>query len=78
MAFTDPRRFGRILLRGADPFTSPPLSALAADPSADPLPLDEFRVRMSKSKAPVKAVLLGGVVVSLILLIILQIIAKVI
>ena len=58
MAFTDPRRFGRILLRGADPFTSPPLNALAADPIADPLPLDEFRVRMSRSKAPVKAVLL--------------------
>ena len=58
MAFTDPRRFGRILLRGADPFASPPLSGLAADPITDPLPLDEFRVRMSKSKAPVKAVLL--------------------
>ena len=32
LAYADPRRFGRILLRGADPFTQPPLSALAADP----------------------------------------------
>ena len=59
LAFCDPRRFGRILIRqGATPLTSPPLSKLAADPISDPPTVGEFGRALSRSSAPVKAVLL--------------------
>jgi len=58
LAYTDPRRFGRILLRGADPFTQPPLSALAADPITDPPSLEAFAAGLRRLQAPVKAALL--------------------
>ena len=51
LAFTDPRRFGRILLRGADPFARPPLSALAADPITDPPSAEAFAAKLKKLRA---------------------------
>ena len=58
LAYTDPRRFGRILLRGADPSTLAPLSQLAADPLTDPPTAAEFSAKLQKWSAPIKAVLL--------------------
>jgi len=57
VAFADPRRFGRVLLRG-DPMREAPCSELAADPIVSPLPLGAFAEGLSRAKAPVKAVLL--------------------
>lgn len=58
LAFTDPRRFGRVLLRGADPFSRPPLSALAADPVTDPPSAEAFASVLRRVRAPIKAALL--------------------
>lgn len=58
MAFADPRRFGRILLR-QKPLEQPPLSKLAPDPVADNIILPDFTSGLSASKLPVKALLLN-------------------
>ena len=56
LAFCDPRRFGRLRLRGAGPLAEPPLNALAADFLAPP-PVETFAA-LGRTKAPVKAILL--------------------
>ena len=58
VAYTDPRRFGRLLLRDSDALASPPLSALAADPVVAPPEMEWFRDNLREFSAPVKAVLL--------------------
>ena len=58
LAYTDPRRFGRLLLRSADPLTEPPLRLLAADPVIGPPSVEEFAHALSGLRAPIKAVLL--------------------
>lgn len=64
LAFSDPRRLGRILLR-ADPLKELPLCALARDPMLDPPPFAEFAGLVGQRNAPIKAVLLDqGMVVS--------------
>jgi formamidopyrimidine-DNA glycosylase len=58
IAYTDPRRFGRILLRGADATASPPISALAKDPLTEPPLESEFRQILLRLNSPIKAALL--------------------
>ena len=43
VAFTDPRRLGRLLLRGGTPLLESPLSDLAPDPVLSPPSVEEFR-----------------------------------
>ena len=43
VAFTDPRRLGRLLLRGGSPLLESPLSDLAPDPVLSPPSVEEFR-----------------------------------
>ncbi len=57
IAFADPRRLGRILLR-SDPLGSKPLNELAPDAFLAPPSLAEFGAALSKVAAPVKALLL--------------------
>ncbi|CAG9467197.1 unnamed protein product [Pedinophyceae sp. YPF-701] len=57
LAYSDPRRFGKIWLQD-DPFNQPPVSALGWDPVLSPIDLDAFRAAMLASRKPVKAVLL--------------------
>ncbi len=58
LVFIDQRRFGRIKLRD-DPLNEPPISLLAIDAFADPLPSSEELVTMfSKYSTPIKTVLL--------------------
>ena len=57
LAFSDPRRFGRIrLLR--DPATEPPISLLGADPLLDPPTARALAAILGRRRAPLKAVLL--------------------
>jgi len=58
VAYTDPRRFGRILLRGADALSSLPLCALARDPVVGPPDAGEFRDLLCRLNSPIKAALL--------------------
>jgi formamidopyrimidine-DNA glycosylase len=58
IAYADPRRFGRILLRGADPTASPPLSLLAKDPVLGPPLVSEFRQVLMRLNIPIKGALL--------------------
>ncbi|KAG5183570.1 Formamidopyrimidine-DNA glycosylase H2TH domain-containing protein [Tribonema minus] len=57
LAFTDPRRLGRICLR-ADPKSEPPISTLAPDPLYEPPTVEDLVARFAKISAPLKAVLL--------------------
>eukprot|EP00931_Biecheleriopsis_adriatica_P107133 TRINITY_DN81468_c0_g1_i1.p1 TRINITY_DN81468_c0_g1~~TRINITY_DN81468_c0_g1_i1.p1 ORF type:complete len:341 (+),score=64.62 TRINITY_DN81468_c0_g1_i1:28-1023(+) len=57
LAFADPRRFGKILLR-KDPELQPPISKLALDPVTDTVTLKYFAEGLAASKLPVKALLL--------------------
>lgn len=57
LAFADPRRFGKILLRNS-PTEQPPLSLLAPDPVTDTVSLADFAAGLASSKLPVKALLL--------------------
>jgi len=57
LAFSDPRRFGRILLRDR-PEEEPPISKLARDPVEDLPDADDFSERLVLYQAPLKAVLL--------------------
>jgi len=57
LAFADPRRFGKILLRNR-PEEEPPVSLLAADPIVAPPALSAFTEALEKSALPVKSLLL--------------------
>ena len=57
LAFTDPRRLGRIRLRD-DPRAEPPISTLAPDPVTEPADLAAFSAALGRTAAPIKAVLL--------------------
>lgn len=57
LAFADPRRFGKILLR-KKPEEHPPLSRLASDPVTDTLLLRDFALGLASSKLSVKTLLL--------------------
>lgn len=57
LAFTDPRRLGRVRLR-KDPIHTEPIANLAPDPIEDGIDLKDFAERLGKSSAPIKAVLL--------------------
>mmetsp|Transcript_35474 Transcript_35474/g.43815 ORF Transcript_35474/g.43815 Transcript_35474/m.43815 type:complete len:292 (-) Transcript_35474:31-906(-) len=59
LAFTDPRRLGRIRLRLSNPLKQPPLCALGSDPVLDPLPFSEFKQAVSRCGTPIKALLLN-------------------
>lgn len=58
LAFSDPRRFGKIVLRDS-PEEELPIFALAADPVNDTLPLKDFAGAFAASKLAVKALLLN-------------------
>jgi formamidopyrimidine-DNA glycosylase len=57
LAFSDPRRFGRIRLLH-DPATEPPIALLGADPLLDPPSARTLRAILERRRAPLKAVLL--------------------
>jgi len=57
LAYCDPRRFGRIKLRGADALTTAPLSELAPD-ALTPPDAEAMGELLAKKEAPIKAVLL--------------------
>ena len=57
LAFLDARRLGRIRLC-AEPLNEPPISKLGFDPILSMPTLEDFTPRVSKRKAPIKAVLL--------------------
>ena len=57
VAYADPRRFGRLLLRDGDAAAAPPVSLLAADALAPP-PAAAMAALLAKRHAPIKAVLL--------------------
>ena len=57
LAFTDPRRLGRIRLR-TDPLGEPPVSKLGFDVYLDDPGRDWFAAEVQKRKAPIKAILL--------------------
>jgi len=57
IAFSDPRRLGRILLR-ANPLQEKPVSLLAPDPVLEPPTVDEFKAKVRVRDKPIKAVLL--------------------
>lgn len=57
LAFSDPRRFGRIrLLR--DPANEPPIALLGADPLLEPPTARDLEALLGPRRAPLKAVLL--------------------
>ena len=58
LAFTDPRRIGRVRLIEGDPETQKPLSDLGFDPILNPPTLEIFIETAKKRKVPVKALLL--------------------
>ncbi|KAL3893086.1 MAG: hypothetical protein SGPRY_014487, partial [Prymnesium sp.] len=58
LAYTDPRRFGRLLLRSSLPLESPPLVGLARDPLLDPPSAVEFSEALTHAAQPIKALLL--------------------
>jgi formamidopyrimidine-DNA glycosylase len=57
IAYTDPRRLGRIRFR-SDPLNEPPISLLGFDPVHNLISLPAFTAELAKRRAPVKAVLL--------------------
>jgi formamidopyrimidine-DNA glycosylase len=57
VAFSDPRRFGRIRLQH-DPAAEPPISLLGPDPLLDPPSAGDLASLLARRKAPLKAVLL--------------------
>jgi len=57
LAYTDPRRFGRVRLQ-QDPAHEPPVSRLGFDPLEGLPPVAELAVPLARRKAPLKAVLL--------------------
>jgi hypothetical protein len=61
MAFSDPRRLGRIRVR-ADPATEEPIKSLGYDPILDEMDDEAFNTMVLKRKAPIKALLLDQTV----------------
>lgn len=61
IAFSDPRRFGRIRLQ-QDPPGEPPISLLGADPLLEPPSARDLRALLARRRAPLKAVLLDQAV----------------
>jgi formamidopyrimidine-DNA glycosylase len=61
LAFSDPRRFGRIRLQD-DPLREPPISLLGPDPLLDPPTARSLRDLLARRRAPLKAVLLDQAV----------------
>ena len=61
LAYCDPRRLGRLLLREGDPMAAPPLSKLAPDPLLAPPSAEAFRDRLLAlhGTTPIKATLLA-------------------
>jgi formamidopyrimidine-DNA glycosylase len=57
LAYTDPRRFGRIRL-AQDPLSEPPISALGYDPLLDFPSARKLHEILARRRAPIKAVLL--------------------
>jgi formamidopyrimidine-DNA glycosylase len=57
LAYTDPRRFGRVRLQ-QDPAHEPPISRLGFDPLEGLPPVAELAPYLARRKAPLKAVLL--------------------
>ena len=57
VAFTDPRRFGRLRLR-EDPLHEPPIASLGPDPVVDDIDVSEVSARLQSRRAPIKSVLL--------------------
>ena len=57
VAFTDPRRFGRLRLR-KDPLREPPISDLGPDPFVEQINLGEVAKSLMRRRAPIKSVLL--------------------
>ena len=57
VAFTDPRRFGRLRLR-KDPLHEPPISDLGPDPIVDEINLSAVSEALLRRRAPIKSVLL--------------------
>ena len=57
VAFTDPRRFGRLRLR-KDPLHEPPIASLGPDPVVDDIDVSEVSARLQSRRAPIKSVLL--------------------
>ena len=57
VAFTDPRRFGRLRLR-QDPLHEPPISDLGPDPIVDEIDLSTVSEALLRRRAPIKSVLL--------------------
>lgn len=58
LAYTDPRRFGKVRLVRGDVRTSPPISQLGFDPLLAMPNADEFVAAYAKRAAPIKAALL--------------------
>jgi formamidopyrimidine-DNA glycosylase len=61
IAFSDPRRFGRIRLQ-RDPAREPPISRLGADPLLEPPTRRTLEEVLARRRAPLKAVLLDQTV----------------
>ena len=57
VAFTDPRRFGRLRLR-KDPLHEPPISDLGPDPIVDEIDMSAVSDALLRRRAPIKSVLL--------------------
>ncbi len=57
VAFTDPRRFGRLRLR-KDPLREPPILDLGPDPFVDEINVSEAAKLLLRRRAPIKSVLL--------------------
>lgn len=58
LAYTDPRRFGRIRLVAGDVTRAPPISELGFDPLLDMPDQKQFAAHFAKRAAPIKSVLL--------------------
>jgi formamidopyrimidine-DNA glycosylase len=61
IAYSDPRRLGRIRLR-ADPVNEPPLSLLGPDPIVSPPTREDWLAAVTKRRSPIKSVLLDQTV----------------
>ena len=57
LAFSDPRRFGRLRLQ-QDPLAEPPIALLGPDPILEPPTVRTLAPLLARRKAPLKAVLL--------------------
>ena len=64
VAFTCPRRIGRIRLLGSSPTKCPPLSELGFDPLTAMVSLERFVSLLSEYRQPVKALLLDQNVIA--------------